>query len=99
MLCTYCPRERLLPILEKNGDVGAEAPDYSLLRGALLSASVHVGSIDRYSPSATVATLNKLLDSGHLSAKEYVELLPDGVLINRDKLLEKIQKKGARADE
>ncbi len=99
MICTYCPRERLLPVLEKNGQVGAAAPDYALLREALLSANVHVGSIDRYSPSTTVATLDKLLDSGHLSAKEYVELLPEGVLINRDTILEKFRKKGVRTDE
>ena len=99
MLCTYCPRERLLPVLEKNGEVGAETLDYSLLKNALLSANVHVGSVDRYSPSATVTTLNKLLDSGHLTAAEYVELLPEGVLVNRDTLLEKFNKKGARTDE
>jgi hypothetical protein len=69
------------------------------LKNTLLNASVHVGSIDRYSPAATVATLNKLLDSGHLSAAEYVELLPEGVLINRDKLLEKFQKKGVATNE
>ena len=99
MLCAYCPSERLLPVLEKNGEVKAEAPDYTLLRGALLNATVHVAHVDRYSPSSTVTTLNKLLDNGHLSAAEYVELLPEGVLINRDKLLEKFKKKGVRTDE
>ena len=99
MICTYCPEERLLPVLEKNGQVGAESPNYALLRKALLGANVHVGSIDRYSPSTTVATLDKLLDSGHLSAKEYVELLPEGVLVNRDTILEKLKKKGVRTDE
>ncbi len=99
MLCTYCPRERLLPVLEKNGDIGAEALDYGLLKDTLLIANVHVGSVDRYSPSTTVTTLNKLLDSGHLTPAEYVELLPEGVLINRDTLLEKFKKKGVRTDE
>ena len=99
MLCTYCPDERMLPVLNKNGEVGAETLDYALLKSALLSANVHVGSVDRYSPSATVTTLNKLLDSGHLTAAEYVELLPEGVLVNRDTLLEKFKKKGVRTDE
>ena len=94
MLCTYCPRHRLLHVMEKSGEVNAETLDYALLKNALLNASVHVGSTDRYSPSATVTTLNKLLDGGHISASEYVELLPEGVLVNRDSLLEKIQKKG-----
>ena len=99
MLCTYCPDERMLPVLKKNGEVDVETLDYTLLKSALLSANVHVGSVDRYSPSATVTTLNKLLDSGHLTAAEYVELLPEGVLVNRDTLLEKFKKKGVRTDD
>ena len=99
MLCTYCPHQRLLHVMEKNGDVSAESLDYSLLKNALLNASVHVGSIDRYSPSTTVSTLNKLLDGGHISAAEYVELLPEGVLVNRNHLLEKFQKKGVETNE
>lgn len=99
MLCTYCPTERLLPVLEKNGDVGAESLDYKLLKNALLSANVHVATVDRYSPATTVTTLEKLLDSGHLTAAEYVELLPEGVLVNRETLLEKFKKKGACTNE
>ena len=99
MLCAYCPKERLLQVINKNGEVSAETFDYSLLKNALLNASVHIGSIDRYSPAATVATLNKLLDDGHLTAAEYIELLPQGVLVNRDSLLEKFQKKGVTTDE
>ena len=69
------------------------------MKEALITANVHAGSLDRYSPSTTVATLNKLLEEGHLNAEEYVELLPEGVLINRDTLLEKMRKKGVRTDE
>ena len=99
MLCTYCPEQRMLHVMDQSGSVSAETLDYSLLKRALLNASVHIGSIDRYSPSTTVSTLNKLLDGGHLSAAEYIELLPDGVLVNRDRLLEKFQKKGVRTNE
>ena len=99
MLCTYCPCERMLAVLEQNGEVGARAVDYSLLKNTLLNATVHTGSIDRYSPAATVSTLNKLLDGGHLSAAAYVELLPEGVLVNREALLEKIKPKGVKTDE
>ena len=99
MLCAYCPKERLLQVINKNDEVSAETFDYSLLKNALLNASVHIGSIDRYSPAATVATLNKLLDGGHLTAAEYIELLPQGVLVNRDSLLEKFQKKGVTTNE
>ena len=99
MLCTYCPRQRLLRVMDKSGDVSAESLDYSLFKNALLSASVHIGSVDRYSPSTTVSALDKLLDGGHLTAQEYIELLPEGVLVNRDTLLEKIKQKGVVTDE
>ena len=89
----------MLAVLEQNGEVGARAVDYSILKNKLLNATVHTGSIDRYSPAATVSTLNKLLDGGHLSAAAYVELLPAGVLVNREALLEKIKPKGVRTDE
>jgi hypothetical protein len=99
MLCTYCPTERMLSVLEKNGSVGAEALDYALLKSALINATVHTGSIDRYSPAATVTTLDKLLDSGYLSVSQYVELLPTGMLVNREALLEKLNEKGVATDE
>ena len=99
MLCTYCPAERLLPVLDSDNEVRAESTDYTLLKNALLRASVHVGNIDRYTPSATVATLDKLLDNGYLRAEEYVELLPEGVLVNRKSVLEKLKEKGAAPNE
>ena len=99
MLCTYCPGERMISVLEKNGEVGAQAFDYALLKNALINTSVHVGSLDRYSPASTVSTLNKLLDDGHLSVAEYIELLPMGMLVNREAILEKIKQKGVATDE
>ena len=99
MLCTYCPAQRMLAVLEKNGDVSAQTFDYALLKNALISATAHAGSVDRYSPASTVSTLNKLLDSGHLSVVEYVELLPEGTLVNREALLAKIKEKGVLGDE
>ena len=89
----------MLSVMEKNGDVSADALDYALLKNALINATVHAGSIDRYSPASTVSTLNKLLDDGHLSVAEYVELLPSGMLTNREALLEKFKEKGVATDE
>ena len=99
MLCAYCPAQRMLAVLEQNGKIGAQTLDYELLKNAILSATVHAGKVDRYSPASTVSTLDKLLESGHLSVAEYVELLPSGVLVNREALLEKIKQKGVATDE
>jgi hypothetical protein len=65
----------------------------------LLYASVDAGSTSRYTPSTTIATLDKLLQLGHLSAAEYIELLPPGVISNRETILEKFYEKGASKNE
>lgn len=98
MLCTYSDPSRLLPATA-NGEQVALAPQYELLRGELLKASVQVGITSRYTPSSTVALLDKLLDKGLLDAKEYLELLPNGAVSDREKIMEKIKKKGMSSNE
>ena len=99
MLCTYCPRERLLAMVDTDGTLCAAAPDYTLLKGELLRATAESGNVDRFTPSATVTVLDKLLEMGHLGIREYLELLPNGVLSNRDGILKKISVKGECTDE
>ena len=93
MLCTYCPPERLL-IVEENGELLAEAPDYQLLRGELLRAGAEITQVDAYTPSATVAVLDRLLAADRITVEQYVRLLPDGVLGNRELFLQTIGEKG-----
>ena len=93
MLCTYCPPERLL-IVEENGELLAEAPDYQLLRGELLRAGAEITQVDAYTPSATVAVLDRLLAADRITIEQYVRLLPDGVLGNRELFLQTIGEKG-----
>ena len=93
MLCTYCPPERLL-IVEENGELLAEAPDYQLLRGELLRAGAEITQVDAYTPSATVAILDRLLAADRITVEQYVRLLPDGVLGNRELFLQTIGEKG-----
>lgn len=98
MLCTYADAARLLPVLE-NGEVAARSPKYELLKNELLKASVQVGTASRYTPSSTVVLLDKLLDKGYLGVKEYIELLPDGTVSDREALMEKIKEKGVSSNE
>ncbi len=98
MLCTYCPPEKLL--LTEDGDgISARSPDYRLLKNELLHASAEIGQTSTYTPAATVALLDKLLDKGQLGVKEYLELLPVGSISNREELLRKISTKGVLKDE
>jgi len=92
MLCAYSPNGRKLPVADGE-HITAVSPDYRLLRDELLRATAEVNPTDAYTPSATVTLLDKLLASGHLSASQYVELLPEGMVADRSALLEKIQQK------
>ncbi len=90
MLCTYCPKDRLLAAI--NGDkILAQAPDYQLLKGELLRANAVIASTTPYTPASTVALLDKLLDKGHISPVQYVKLLPNGSLEGRELLIEALE--------
>ncbi len=93
MLCTYCPNGRLL-ITGSGDERGAEAPNYRILRDEMLRATATVLNTDGYTPAATVTLLDKLLAGGHITAEDYVELLPAESVTNRELILQKVQKKG-----
>lgn len=98
MLCAYCPAERLLPYEDSDG-LHTEAPDYTLLRGELLRATAEAGNVNRFTPSATVSTLNRLLEGGYLNIRQYLESLPNGCIADRETLLAEIQMKGTQTNE
>ncbi len=99
MLCTYCPRERLLAICDEDGKLGTANPDYALLKKELLRATAYSDSTERYTPAMTVSVLDKLLELGHLNVHDYLMLLPSGVLGDKDAVLKKISSKGECTDE
>ncbi|MBR2721460.1 MAG: hypothetical protein IKB75_01630 [Clostridia bacterium] len=98
MICTYCPNERLLPILAEDG-VRAERADYRRLRDELISAVAEVGKTTRYTPASTVLVLDKLLEGGYLELSQYLRLLPPGSIAGREQLIQEIQNKGALENE
>lgn len=93
MLCAYSPQERLLPA-HYGTQVVAYPVDYRQLRAELLHATAETGSIDRLTPSATVALLDRLLEGGHITAAQYLEHLPEGCIADRDALLLSVREKG-----
>lgn len=99
MLCTYCPQERLLAMLDETGALEACAPDYELLKHELLCANAESGNVGRYTPAATVSVLDKLLEMGHIGIREYLELLPSGTLADKETLIQKISAKGEYTNE
>ncbi len=97
MICSYYPAERMLLTSDKDG-LAAELPDYALLRTEALRAAIEVGQIDNYTPATTVNLLDKLLADGYIDARQYVELLPVGVISDREALLERMHLKGEELD-
>ncbi len=93
MLCAYSPQERLLPVRE-GGGVAAYPVNYRQLREELLHATAETGSIDRFTPSATVSLLDRLLERGHITVTQYLEHLPDGCITDRNSLLRSVEEKG-----
>ncbi len=98
MICTYCPPERLLAVCREDGADGAKRANYALLKTQLLRATAEAGDADRYTPTSTVTVLEKLLEMGALSVNDYLDLLPDGVLSDRDAIKKRILKKGETAN-
>ncbi len=61
--------------------------DFAIIKQELLTCRITVSDIDRFGSSTTLAVLDKLLDCGAITPKQYIERLPDGIIPNKDKLL------------
>ena len=87
MMCAYYSKDRLIPYGE-NDDVVSDKIDFDSLCKSLIRAKVEVGEATSYSASTALTILDKLLDGGYIGAKEYVEHLPDGFVLDKDMLVE-----------
>ncbi len=90
MLCTYSPPGKRLMIRLDNGKTDTAEANYELLKNELLKATAEAGNTPRYAPSATVTILDKLLSEGHLNLQQYLDLLPNGTLVDKHRLIQKI---------
>lgn len=89
MLFNYYPDERRLNYTDERG-LHSDKLRTSRLKNALICAHVEVGNVERSSPLTTQSILDKLLDAGHISPKIYLSMLPSGVLVERNRLIESI---------
>jgi hypothetical protein len=94
MLCTYYAPERLIITEDDDGNAVAQGADYALLKHELLRATAEASNIGHYTPAATVTVLDKLLELGQITLEEYLSLLPDGVIADKETLIQKISTKG-----
>ncbi len=82
-MCAYYGKERMLATAG-----GAESFDCRTLGGMLMRARVDVGASVRLSKASTLAVLDRLLDSGRITLAQYLERIPDGVIMGRESLLD-----------
>ncbi len=91
MLIEYCPSQRLLPYIENGVQTGGRLPDKRAFCDSLINARVDIGAGTRYSQVASLNTLDKLLSGGHITAYQYLKRLPDGIIPDRDELLDELK--------
>lgn len=92
MMCAYYPNERLVPCLDGETEYSATL-DFDRLRGELLRARVDVGESSRFSTSGSLSMLNRLLDAGCITPKQYIERLPAGLIDDRASLLTELEER------
>ena len=85
MVCAYYADGRLVPFLDGQGGVSVRS-GIAAIRSCLVRAKVEVTETARFSDSASVGILDKLLEGGYITAAQYVSHLPDGLLSDRDSL-------------
>lgn len=83
MTCAYCPDGRPL---RTPGGIGRIST--SRLRSAMLHARIDVSDSSHFSASGTQSILDSLLRDGHITVVEYLERLPDGLVPDRQALIE-----------
>ena len=95
-MCAYYADGRML-CCEENSvdghDGGTTCLDCELIRGELIRARVDIAESNRYSKAAGAAALKALLDGGHITVRQYLERLPDGIIPGKESLIEELKAK------
>lgn len=92
MMCSYYPKQRLLPY-GMGEDIAVGKVDFERLKRGVLCARIDVAPVARYSAATAQNMLDKLLEGGHISPASYVKRLPSGIVRDREALIEEIESK------
>ncbi len=85
-MCAYYADGRM--VLSKDG---AEKLDCRLLRAELIRARVDVGTSTKFSKTTSMNILKTLLDGGHITLKQYLERIPDGIIPLKEGLIDELE--------
>ena len=64
-----------------------------------LVPDVSTGSTRKYMPSVAMNVLDQLLAGGHITADEYLERIPEGIIENREDLIKKYRLKNSETED
>lgn len=84
MTCTYSSAKGRV----KTGAYEEDYADLSLIKPQILRCRVSVSDRSKFGSSVTMAVLDRLLELGAISPAEYIKRLPDGVISDREGLIE-----------
>lgn len=85
----YYGNERIL-VIEKPSTSSMCWAGVDLLSKAIFSCNVDVGATSYWSEIASINTLDNLLASNHITFKQYLDRIPDGIIPEKQGLIEEI---------
>jgi hypothetical protein len=80
-------------IITKDGNKVEEKFDFSTFKNLWLNIKTDVGASSYWSEVASVQTLDNLLKQGLIEIIDYLESLPDGYLMHKQELIDKLKAK------
>lgn len=90
MICCYYNDDRLICYRGDDGVEYSEHLNINKLKDVLIRAKVDVVPTIKQSQVTLIDTLNKLLGNGHITFLQYLERLPDGIIPDKDQLINEI---------
>ena len=87
---SYYDDERLVATLDDGNESFARF-DMSVWKDALFSCKVDVGASSYWSEISALNTLDRLLELGRINTVQYLERIPDGIIPEKEKLIEELK--------
>ena len=87
MTISYFAADRLVPMLDLEGNYVAESLSLQDIENVKFSAEVKIEDTSVYDSSITISILDKLLDRGYITVDQYLEKIPGFSLGNHIELI------------
>ena len=91
---TYYDDKRMVAMIE-DGKESFESFSMSQFRDSLIGCKVDVGASSYWSEISTLNTLDSLLKLGRITTVQYLERLPNGLITEKEKLIEELREADA----